>query len=79
MSDEAKHEKQSATLDAVTSTDWLSALTKNVTRITVVNHSTPHGDHEKRGRVFEKWDIQIELSVQDGGRTLKVFIDDRAE
>ncbi len=28
-------------------------------------------------REFSKWDCEIELSVQDGGRTLKVFVDER--
>lgn len=26
------------------------------------------------GRVYSKWDIQIDLSLQDDGRTLKVFV-----
>lgn len=47
-----------------------------VTRVTLVNHSTASYPNEKRGRVFEKWDIRAELSFQDNGRTLKVFLKD---
>jgi hypothetical protein len=28
-----------------------------------------------KGRIFSKWDCGIQLSYQDGGRTLKVFVD----
>jgi hypothetical protein len=52
--------------------DW----TKEITRFEVIDHTS--GDF--RGRCYSKgWPldkIKIELSVQDGGRTLKVFVDD---
>ena len=34
-------------------------------RLTVVN---------EQGRVCEYWNVQIEESIQDGGRTLKLFL-----
>jgi hypothetical protein len=49
-----------------------------VTRFEVIDHraclncDTPHD----RGRIFTAKPCRIELSYQDGGRTLKVFVDD---
>jgi hypothetical protein len=34
-------------------------------RLTIVDES---------GRVYERWDVDLEFSSQDGGRTLKVFV-----
>jgi len=42
------------------------------TRLTVVDH-TAGG----QGRVFEKYNLDIELQLQDDGHTLKVFVKDR--
>ena len=41
----------------------------NVTRLVVVDN--------KRGRVYDKWDVQIEAQLQDDGKTLKVFVYNR--
>lgn len=30
---------------------------------------------DDRGRVYTKWDCSIQLAYQDGGRTLKVFVE----
>lgn len=43
-----------------------------VTRIEVIDHR--HGAPQV-GRVFTAWNAKIELSYQDAGRTLKVFVD----
>lgn len=40
--------------------------TSEVTRFEVI---------DKTGRVYSKWDCSIELSYQDNGKTLKVFVD----
>lgn len=45
---------------------------KQVTRLEVIDHR--HGA-PSIGRVFSAWDCRIELSYQDDGRTLKVFVD----
>ena len=45
---------------------------KKVTKVAVVDH-TSNG----QGRVFEKHSLDIELQLQDDGRTLKVFVKDR--
>ena len=39
-----------------------------VTRLTIVDPVD--------GRVYEKWGIKIELSFQDDGKTLKIFVRD---
>lgn len=46
----------------------------NITRITVVDH---RAGAQPFGRVFEAWDINLDISIQDGGRTLKLFVNDR--
>lgn len=49
----------------------------NVTKVTRVEIINYHGG---KGRVYTcgpREDIKVELSVQDDGRTLKVFIDKR--
>jgi hypothetical protein len=47
--------------------------TEKVTRVEIINHA------HKKGRVYsiQNERITVELSLQDGGRTLKVFIDER--
>lgn len=45
-----------------------------ITRIVVVDH---RAGAQPFGRVFEAWDISLDLSIQDGGRTLKLFVDER--
>jgi hypothetical protein len=47
-----------------------------VTRFEVIDHRNPHGVPGKTcGRVYSAHGCKIELSYQDGGRTLKVFVD----
>ena len=50
------------------------AETEKVTRVELIDHraSTSHG------RVFVAYGCRVELSYQDNGRTLKVFVDDAA-
>lgn len=48
--------------------------TDKVTRFEVINHTGWAG--EKQGRVLVKHGVSIELSLQDEGRTLKVFVTD---
>lgn len=45
-----------------------------ITRVEVIDHSK-HG----KGREYVKWDekVTVDMDLQDGGRTLKVFISDR--
>lgn len=46
--------------------------TEKVSRFEVIDHTK-----EMIGRVYVKYDISIDLSFQDDGKTLKVFVDDR--
>jgi hypothetical protein len=50
---------------------------RDVTRFEVINHRAP-GTPGPRGRVYVEYDCSVELSLQDAGRTLKVFITDAA-
>jgi hypothetical protein len=53
---------------------------KKVTRVVVVDHaqSVTQVKHTPQifGRVYEKWGIRASLSLQDDGRTLKIFVGD---
>jgi hypothetical protein len=41
-----------------------------ITRLTVV---------DRNGRSYERWNVDVSLDVQDNGRTLKFFLDDKPE
>ena len=45
----------------------------NVTRFEVIDHRK---DAPEQGRCFVATGVAVELSYQDGGRTLKIFVDD---
>lgn len=53
--------------------------TEHVNRVEVIDHTIPI--EKGGGRAYVRWDkegtVQVELSLQDDGRTLKVFITDR--
>lgn len=49
--------------------------TSKVTRVELIDH---RHDAASFGRVFVAYDCSVELSLQDGQRTLKVFVDDNA-
>jgi len=44
--------------------------TEKVTRFEVIDHTAPEG----QGRVYAAQNVKVELSYQDDGRTLKVFV-----
>lgn len=46
-----------------------------VTRFEVIDHRT---GAEPFGRVYSAWGATVSLSLQDGGRTVKAFVDDAA-
>lgn len=45
--------------------------TKKITRFEVIDHTS-----EKLGRILVKYDIKVDISIQDDGRTMKVFLTD---
>ncbi len=40
--------------------------TSNVTRVELIDET---------GRVFTRWNTKVDLSFQDGGKTLKIFVE----
>lgn len=58
--------------------EGMSRPSSKVTRFEVIDlrASLPVGEI---GRVFTAWNCNIELSYQDDGRTLKVFVNDREQ
>ncbi len=52
--------------------DSSNSITK-VNRLEVINHTS-----EKLGRELVKYGVSVELSFQDDGKTLKVFLTDKA-
>jgi len=51
--------------------DLLEMILKEVTRFEVIDHSS-----KKRGRYVVEYGVKVEASVQDEGRTLKIFLTD---
>ncbi len=43
-------------------------LLKKITRIEVI---------DENGRAYNRWDCKVEESIQDDGRTLKLFVGER--
>jgi hypothetical protein len=69
---ESKNKELLSQLDSQTKeiSDMINSVLKNVTRLEVIDHQTP-----ETGRVYVKKDCEkVELSIQDFGKTLKVFI-----
>ena len=52
--------------------DLLELLLKNVTRLEVIDHSS-----KQRGRYVVEYGVEVEASIQDEGRTLKIFLTDQ--
>jgi len=50
--------------------------TKRVTRVELIDHRR---GSETFGRAFVAWDVSADISIQDDGRTLKVFVSDSEE
>jgi hypothetical protein len=47
----------------------LDITTKSVTRFEVIDHTS-----KKRGRIVVEYNVNVELSLQDENKTLKVFL-----
>lgn len=48
-----------------------------ITRFEVIDHTKMAIKNDAFGRILTKYGISLELSVQDEGRTLKVFLSDK--
>lgn len=44
----------------------------NVTRFEVIDHT-----FKNKGRVLVEYDVRVEISIQDEGRTMKVFLTEK--
>lgn len=55
----------------------MSDPVETVTRFEVIDHTIDPSDQETTRRAFVKYGVKIELSYQDDGRTLKVFVNKR--
>ena len=45
---------------------------KNVTRFEVIDHT-----RKGRGRIVVEYGVMVEVSIQDDGKTMKIFLTDR--
>jgi hypothetical protein len=52
--------------------DLLDIVTKEITRFEVIDHTK-----KKQGRIVVEYNVNVELSLQDENRTLKVFLTDK--
>ena len=48
--------------------------TEKVTRVELIDH---RNESKAFGRAFVAWDVSANMSIQDQGRTMKVFVTDR--
>lgn len=46
--------------------------TEKITRFEVIDHTS-----EFQGRILVKCGVRVEISIQDDGRTMKVFLTDK--
>ena len=54
--------------------DLIDIVTKQITRFEVIDHTLKNN---KRGRIVVEYNVNVELSLQDENRTLKVFLTDK--
>jgi hypothetical protein len=52
----------------------LDITTKSVTRFEVIDHTS-----KKKGRIVVEYNVNVELSLQDENKTLKVFLTDKKQ
>ena len=48
--------------------------TDKITRFEVIDHTS-----EFQGRILVKYGVRVEISIQDDGRTMKVFLTDNTD
>ena len=49
----------------------MTVETEKITRFEVIDHTS-----ELQGRILVKYGVKVEISIQDNGRTMKVFLTD---
>lgn len=50
----------------------MTVETEKITRFEVIDHTS-----ELQGRILVKYGVKVEISIQDDGRTMKVFLTDK--
>ena len=50
----------------------LNFITKDVTRFEVIDHSK-----KMRGRYVVEYGVNVEISIQDNGKTMKIFLNNQ--
>lgn len=58
----------------MTNQDLLDIITKSITRFEVIDHTS-----KKQGRIVVEYDVDVELSLQDDNKTLKVFLTNKKD
>lgn len=58
----------------MTNQDLLDMMTKSITRFEVIDHTS-----KKQGRIVVEYDVNVELSLQDDCKTLKVFLTNKKD
>lgn len=56
----------------MTNQDLMDIMTKSITRFEVIDHTSKKG-----GRIVVEYNVNVELSLQDDNKTLKVFLTDQ--
>lgn len=56
----------------MTNQDLIDMITKSITRFEVIDHTS-----KQKGRVVVEYNVNVELSLQDDNKTLKVFLTDQ--
>jgi hypothetical protein len=56
----------------MTNQDLIDTITKSITRFEVIDHTS-----KQKGRIVVEYKVNVELSLQDDNRTLKVFLTDQ--
>lgn len=56
----------------MTNQELMDIMTKSITRFEVIDHTSKKG-----GRIVVEYNVNVELSLQDDCKTLKVFLTDQ--
>ena len=52
----------------------LNSITKDVTRFEVIDHT-----FRMRGRYVVEYGVSVEVSIQDDGKTMKIFLNEKTK
>lgn len=52
----------------------MTVETEKITRFEVIDHTS-----ELQGRILVKYGVKVEISIQDDGKTMKIFLTDNTD